>query len=88
MVDFRDIQSVLDGRERRLLLTEMSKIWRKEGSVRDDSGKMSININHPEIIKFLEGMDYFKRLAGPQSLMDTDSIPSSTLSPPPINISN
>ena len=88
LVDFRDIQSVLDGRERRLLLTEMSKIWRKEGSVRDDSGKMSININHPEIIKFLEGMDYFKRLAGPQSLMDTDSIPSSTLSPPPINISN
>ena len=88
LVDFRDIQSVLDERERHLLLTEMSKIWKRDGSVRDDRGKMSINLNHPEIIKFLEGMDYFKRLAGPQSLMDTDSIPSSSLSPPPINISN
>ena len=88
MVDFQDLQSVLDKRELHKLQTEMSKIWKRDGSVRDDSGKMSINLNHPEIIKFLEGMDYFKRLAGPQSLMDTDSIPSSTLSPPPINISN
>lgn len=82
-ISFQEVQSVLDSRELHKFQTELSKIWRNAGGVRNESGQMEISLNDPAVIKLLEDkFNYFKRLKGEASV----SPPSTIFSPPPINI--